>query len=72
LLTNCFFSVIKIIIIGGVLGYFYQKEFEKAGLNVEYVATDEQNLKKLLAGRIDIFPVAGITGVVFDKQSVFK
>ncbi len=48
--------------IGGVLGYFYQKEFEKAGLNVEYVASDELNIKKMLADRIDLFPTADING----------
>jgi polar amino acid transport system substrate-binding protein len=43
--------------IGGGLGYYYGDEFEnaeKAGrIHVERVVNDEQNLHKLLAGRID-------------------
>ncbi len=40
--------------IGGVLGYNYVSAFKAAGLNVGYVATDEQNVKKLYLNRIDI------------------
>ena len=42
--------------IGGVLGYFYKPIFEKAGLNVEYSSKEVHCLKKLLAGRIDLYP----------------
>ena len=48
--------------ISGVLGYFYQEEFDKAGLDVEYVGTDEQNLKRLVKGRVDIIPMANYVG----------
>ena len=48
--------------IGGILGYYYQTTFDKAGLNVEYVSTTEQNIKKLLAGRVDLTPIANISG----------
>lgn len=43
--------------IGGVIGYFYEEEFERAGLNVEYTSKELLNLKKLISGRIDLFPV---------------
>lgn len=49
--------------IGGVLGYFYEKRFEEAGLDVEYVGTDDANLKKLIHRRVDIIPMAGINGL---------
>ena len=45
---------------GGTLAYMYTPEFlaaEKAGkLRVERVPSDEQNFKKLVVGRIDVFP----------------
>ena len=46
--------------IGGTLEYYYGKgldEAEKAGLiHIERVGSDELSLKKLLKGRIDVFP----------------
>jgi len=43
--------------IGAVLGYTYGAEFQaledRKAVNVERTASDEQNLRKLLAGRID-------------------
>jgi polar amino acid transport system substrate-binding protein len=48
--------------IGGVLGYFYQEEFDKEKLNVEYVTTDEQNIKKLFVERFDITPINELVG----------
>lgn len=47
--------------IGGTIGYFYGKEFEEAEKNktlqVQRTNKDITNLKKLLAGRVDIFVV---------------
>ena len=43
--------------IGGVLGYSYTAIFKKAGLKVDYVALDAQNVKKLHAGRLDLMVV---------------
>jgi polar amino acid transport system substrate-binding protein len=48
--------------IGGVIGYYYESWFRDAGLNVEYVASEEQNFRKLQRGRIDLFPVGEGTG----------
>lgn len=63
--------------IGGTIGYLYSEGFQKAikdkTINVEWVATDELNLKKLFKRRIDIFPndiMAGYAKVyeLFPKQ----
>jgi len=50
------YSDLKSYKIGGVLGYFYEKEFAAEGLNTEYVSSDELNIKKMQAGRVDIIP----------------
>lgn len=50
--------------IGATKGYSYTDEFwefaKRGVLNVNTVTTDEQNFKKLLKGRIDLFPMATI------------
>jgi len=48
--------------IGGVLGYYYESLFREAGLSVEYVASDEQNFRKLAVGRLDLVPADCATG----------
>jgi polar amino acid transport system substrate-binding protein len=48
--------------IGGVIGYYYEPWFREAGLNVEYVASEEQSFHKLRKGRIDFFPLGDGTG----------
>lgn len=48
--------------IGGVLGYWYEETLNKAGLSLDLVASDEQNIKKLLAGRIDVAIMTDIGG----------
>ncbi len=47
---------------GGVLGYNYVPVFAEAGLNVDYVVADEQNVKKLYLNRIDIAVLDTILG----------
>ena len=47
---------------GGVIGYFYEETFEKAGLNVDYVAKELQALEKLVRGRIDLLPLNELVG----------
>lgn len=57
---------LKGIRIGGTFEYEYSKEFMTAmkekSIIVDTVPTDEQNFKKLLGGRIDIFPNDPIVG----------
>lgn len=48
--------------IGGVHGYFYESLFRQSGLNVEYTESEEQNLRKLRNGRIDLAPIGDKTG----------
>lgn len=40
--------------IGGVLGYWYEAQFQQAGLQTDYVSSDELNLQKLYQGRVDL------------------
>lgn len=57
---------LKALTIGATLGYNYGQRFqesEQAGLiNVERGASDEVNIKKLVFGRIKIFPLNILTG----------
>ncbi|GBC61406.1 ABC transporter substrate-binding protein [Desulfonema ishimotonii] len=48
--------------IGGVLGYYYTAAFARDGLTVEYVSSEMLNLRKLVAGRIDLFPLEEMVG----------
>lgn len=48
--------------IGGILGYYYEKWFREAALDVEYIASEELNFRKLQGGRIDLFPVGEAAG----------
>ncbi|MCC9623902.1 transporter substrate-binding domain-containing protein [Thalassospira sp. MA62] len=48
--------------IGGINGYYYEKLFADAGLDVDYANSEEQNFKRLYAGRIDLFPTATTVG----------
>ena len=42
--------------IGGVRGYYYEKLFRDAGIELDLVTTEEQNFRKLGARRIDLAP----------------
>lgn len=44
--------------IGGIQGYYYESWFEEAGLDMDFAHSEEQNLRRLKAGRIDLFPSA--------------
>jgi polar amino acid transport system substrate-binding protein len=45
---------LRVYRIGGVVGASYISAFEKAGLNFELVALEEQNVRKLESNRIDL------------------
>ncbi len=48
--------------IGGVLGYWYESPFKEAGLKVDYVASDDLNIQKLYAGRVDLVASEELVG----------
>lgn len=54
--------------IGGILGYWYENDLKKAGIKTEYVSTDEQNIKKLLAKRIDFALLTDVGGWYLIKK----
>ena len=60
------FDDLKNVRIGASLGYFYGEAFKKAEkeglISVQYVPKDVQCLKKMLAGRIHVFPLNILTG----------
>lgn len=49
--------------LGGILGYWYMSAFEGAGLSVEAVRSDKQNLEMLIAQRIDFTVIDKLTGM---------
>jgi polar amino acid transport system substrate-binding protein len=55
-------SDLKGYIIGGVIGYYYEKTLHDAKLNVEYVTEDEQNFWKLRAGKVDLIIADEVVG----------
>ena len=55
--------------IGGVRGYWYENDFGKAGLVVEYTNHTGQSLKKLKTGRIQLFPLNEQVGWYLIDQS---
>ena len=54
---------------GGVLGYWYLDSFKKAGLKIQLVATDLQNLKKLTKKRIHFTVIDELTGMKLIKDN---
>lgn len=48
---------------GGILGYWYMSAFERAGLTVDEVRSDKQNLEMLIAQRIDFTIIDKLTGM---------
>lgn len=55
-------SELKHYKIGGVRGYWYENMFHDAGIELELVTDEEQNVKKLQAGRIDLAPLDETAG----------
>lgn len=55
-------SNLKGLRIGGVRGYFYEQMFMEAGLQVEWVASEEQSLRQLRQGRIDLAAALDFVG----------
>lgn len=55
-------SDLKGYIIGGVRGYYYEQSLLEAGLHVEFVTADEQNIWKLRAGKVDLVIADEVVG----------
>lgn len=56
------YSDLKPFRVGGSLGYWYEKPFKDAGLNLDMAPNDESTFKKLAAGRVDITVTAELVG----------
>lgn len=52
----------------GVYGYWYRKKFKEAGLNVDYVNTEIQQLLLISSGRFDLAPLDQVMANVLIKQ----
>ena len=55
--------------IGGILGYYYVDDLTKAGLNLELVVDEKQNVSKAMKGRIDLFLMNETAGWYIIKQN---
>jgi len=53
---------LKLYLIGGVRGYYYEPVFNKAGLSVDYSNNEIDSFKKLFHGRVDIVPLNELVG----------
>jgi len=54
--------------IGATIGYSHIALFDKHGIQYDIASSDEVNLKKLLAGRIEAFPLDFYTGHYMIKE----
>jgi len=54
--------------VGGTIGYSHVQQLEDAGISVNTAASDDVNFKKLLNGRIDVFPASKIVGNTMIKD----
>jgi len=54
--------------ISGVTGYWYEQLFMSAKLKVEYVTSDEQNIVKLYANRVDLVATNDLVGWFLIKK----
>jgi polar amino acid transport system substrate-binding protein len=54
--------------VGTVTGYYHESMFAEAKLNVDASADEASGVKKLQAGRIDLFPMTDLVGWVLIKE----
>lgn len=71
------FSDLRGYKIGGTIGYAYVVPLVEYGLDVEYVQTEELNFRKILAGRINLYPASEKVGYyiinfLFDRESAAR
>jgi polar amino acid transport system substrate-binding protein len=48
--------------IGGVIGYFYEEEFRRHGLSVDYASREISAIEMLMKGRTDLLPLNELVG----------
>lgn len=48
--------------LGGIVGYFYEADFKKAGLQVDYAPDELSAIRKLAAGRMELLPLNELVG----------
>lgn len=65
---------VKLHLIGGVRGYYYEPQFKKMKLSVDYSDSEDDALKKLFVGRVTFLPLNELVGwdrikKLFPKQS---
>jgi len=64
--------------IGGIVGYFYEEDLKKAGLQVDYAPDELSAIRKLVAGRMELLPLNELVGryhirkTFSDRQSDFR
>lgn len=58
--------------LGGVRGYWYEKQFKQAGLTIHYVTSDKQNIQMLKLKRVDFTLIDELVGWELVGQSFPK
>ncbi len=53
---------VKLHLIGGVRGYYYEPQFKKMELSVDYSDSEDDALKKLFWGRVALMPLNELVG----------
>jgi polar amino acid transport system substrate-binding protein len=55
-------AALKPYTIGGVIGYFYEEDFKRHGLTVDYAARETAAIEKLVKGRTDLLALNELVG----------
>ncbi len=61
-------AALKPYTIGGVIGYFYEEDFKRHGLTVDYAARETAAIEKLVKGRTDLLALNELVGWRLIKQ----
>lgn len=63
------YSDLKPYRIGGIIGYYYVDALRKAGLDLELVSSETQNMQRLALGRVDLIPMNVASGWRIIKEN---
>ncbi len=58
--------------VGGVMGYWYNRSFQEAGLNVSYATTDMQSIRMLMKDRIHFTLIDELVGWALIEEAFPK